>query len=347
MKLQLDPNSYEACSPYNDWLDERYSEQSGELDILGFQVRPSQVLFVMSPDTYEAAFSDFKQQREEDIREAVFSEFPMPIAYYFYRFEYGYESELQRLHFLRDTWEAVVDVLHGLAVAELRHRQIAMAKPIKFTNLLTDSVAQRLENIEEIAKQINAGGGAAEFQKILSATTLSTMRELNQSRNAFSHGAAQSETQARNWINECRDDVLDVLDDLADLRDVQFLRYINQPNATAIRCETFKGHSAAKTIKVFPLSPEQVAYSSRYFQQDYMLVVLGAEIFSLRPVIHFRDDANGHLTRLCMLRKTHGDASNRTIEYAIVGEAASHTLSRSLFQTELTEIRHLFGLGDD
>lgn len=348
MKLQLDPNNYEAFPPYNEWLDEQFLEQSGStLDILGYQPRPSFVLFTMSPDTYEAAFSDFLQQRAEDIKETVFEAFPMPIAYYFYRFEHGYESELQRLHFLRDTWEAVVDVLHGLAVAELRHRQFPMGEPLKFKNLLSDSVAQRLENIEEIAKQIIAGGGSPEFQNILSPTTLATMRDLNQSRNAFSHGAAQSETQALNWINECLDDVLDVLHDLKDLQNVHILRYLGQTNATTLRCETFKGHSGAKTIKHFPLTAQQIANSSLYFQQDHLLAILKTEVLSLRPIIHFRDDANGHQTRLCVLRKTHGDGSSRTIEYAVVGKAESHTVSRSLFTAELTQIRNIFGLGND
>jgi len=347
MRPQLDASRYDACPPYNDWLDEQYSVSKGQLDIFGYQPRASAVLFIMSPDTYEAAFSDFMQQREEGIKEAVLSGFPTPIAYYFYRFEHGYENDLQRLHFLRDTWEAVVDVLHGLAVAELRHRRIGMADPLKFKNLLTDSVAKRLENIEEIARQIVASGGTPEFQRILSVTTLATMRDLNQSRNAFSHGAAQSESQARDWINQCRDDVIDVLEDLLDLQSVQIARYLHQPDAVTMRCETFKGHSAAKTIRNFSLSPTQVADSSRYFQRDHMLVVLCGEILSLRPSVHFREDANGHMTRLCVLRKTHGEAPNRTIEYAVVGEAASHTLDRSVFSAELTEIRRLFGMGDD
>lgn len=36
-----------------------------------------------------------------------FVDFDTVHAHYFYRFENGYENDLQRLHFLRDTWEAV------------------------------------------------------------------------------------------------------------------------------------------------------------------------------------------------------------------------------------------------
>src|SRR5438034_4265688 len=107
MKVQLDLSNFNACPQYNDWLDEEYSEKSGAaLDILGFQPRPRFVLFKMSQDTYQAAFDDFQGQREEELKEMVFSEFPSPIAHYFYRFQNGYRDELQRLHLLRDTWEA-------------------------------------------------------------------------------------------------------------------------------------------------------------------------------------------------------------------------------------------------
>jgi hypothetical protein len=120
MKLQLNLNRYDSCPQYNDWLDQQYFDQSGVLNIFNYQPRPSFVLFSLSQDTYQAAFADFQQQRQEELKQTVFDEFPSPIAHYFYRFENGYENELQRLHFLRDTWEAIVDVLHSAIVAECR-----------------------------------------------------------------------------------------------------------------------------------------------------------------------------------------------------------------------------------
>src|SRR5688500_2221243 len=99
MRAQLDLSNFDACPQYNEWLDEQYAEQSGTLDISGFQPRPSLVLFSLSQDTYQAAFDDFRRQRENELKETVFGEFPTPIAHYFYRFEHGYESELQRLYF--------------------------------------------------------------------------------------------------------------------------------------------------------------------------------------------------------------------------------------------------------
>ncbi|MEW9139939.1 hypothetical protein AB2664_30390, partial [Bacillus wiedmannii] len=75
MRLQLDRARFDACPPYNEWLDRTYTEANGELNIFAFQPRPSEVLFQMSPDTYEAAFADFQQVQEEELRDRVFQEF--------------------------------------------------------------------------------------------------------------------------------------------------------------------------------------------------------------------------------------------------------------------------------
>ncbi|WP_417244378.1 hypothetical protein [Celeribacter sp.] len=348
MKLQLDSNNYEACPPYNEWLDEQYSEQSGrELDILGFQPRPSFVLFTMSPDTYEAAFSDFMLQREEEVKDSVCNQFPSPIAYYYYRFENGYESELQRLHLLRDTWESVIDILHALAVAECRHRNIPIADPLKFRDLFTDSIAKRLENIEGITTQLSDAGIFPAIAKISPAATLAAMKRLNQSRNAFSHSATQSESQARNWISECYVDLVEVLADLGGLEDIQIVRYLSQVDGTTLRCEIFRGHSSTRTIQNIRISHQQMQDSVKYFQQGQMLVIADGLIFSLRPMIYFREDGVGHTTRLCIFRKTRGEAPDRRLEYEIVGEAARHEEERNIFATEINELRGLFGLVEE
>jgi hypothetical protein len=271
MKLRIDENDFDACPQYNEWIDAQYAEQSDTMDILGFQPRPSFVLYSLSQDTYQASFADFQSQRQEELKQTVFDEFPSPIAYYFYRFENGYENELQRFHLLRDTWEALVDVLHGIAVGECRFRQLPLHDPMAFQHLLSDSVAQRLLNVERIINEANAQGISLGISRIVTTTMLATMRELNQNRNAFSHSAAQSEVQARAWIGECHEDVIDVLDDLRDLADIDVLRYLGQVDAGTLRCEAFKGHGFTKTIRNIPLTADQIRDSQRYFQQGQVI----------------------------------------------------------------------------
>jgi hypothetical protein len=345
--LQLDPNRYDACPPYNDWLDAQYQDQSGPLDILSFQPRPSEVLFTMSPDTYQAIFPDFIQYRGERVRELVYDFFPSPIAYYFYRYSEGAENELQQLHFLRDTWEAVIDILHVLAVAEVRHHRLTLAEPIKFKDLLTESVAKRLSNIEEIIQQFHRVGVSSIIGRIAPITTLQAMRELNQSRNAFSHSAAQSALQAQNWISESQEDVIEILDNLRGLAELEIIRFSRLDDAQTLRGEPFVGHSSTRRFKKISITPAQLASSAPYLRQGQLLLVSRDTILSLRPLMHYKEDTVGHTTRLCMFRRAHGEAASRRIEYEIVGESSRYEEDRTIFSTELNELRALFGLDPD
>jgi hypothetical protein len=344
MQMQLDPNRFEECPAYNDWLDESYSEASGALNILGFQPRPSEVLFRMSPDTYQASFADFRSEWEEKLKDTVEADFPSPIAHYFYRFNSGYESELQRLHFLRDTWESIVDVLHAMTVAECRFRGLRLADPVKMPELMSDSVAARLMNVERIFQLATNAGTVLKMASIVPLATLQKMRELNRSRNGFSHSAAQSEAQARGWIHECYSDVIDVLDEIRGLANVDVYRYMGQDDATTLRCEAFFGHAFTRTIKKVGVTVTQAGVSQRYFQQGQILVMLDGDLFGLRPFIFFKEDAVGQATRLCLFRRTHGSALDRKVEYEIVGDAVRLNEPRATFQAEIDEVRALFGL---
>jgi hypothetical protein len=347
MTLRLDLANYGSCPQYNQWLDERYLEESETLNILGFQPKPSLVLYSLSQDTYQAAFDDFKREWEEELKDSVFEEFPSPIAHYFYRFENGYENALQRLHFLRDTWEAVVDVLHAFAVSECSFRAIPLPSPMAFVHFLSDSVAQRLQNIERIVSHAKDHGIALEIFKVVSPALLTMMRELNQTRNAFSHSAAQSESQALAWIGESYEEVLDILDGLRPLSGIEIVRYLGQIDHLTLKCEVFRGHGFTKTIRNMPLTESQVQASHRYFRQGQVLICSNGLTFSARPFIFYREDGAGHTTRLCMFRRASGSIPNRHIEYEVVGESVRYEEDRLVFKNELDELRGLFELGPD
>lgn len=347
MPLRLDLANFDACPQYNNWLDEQYVERSGTLNIFSFQPRPSFVLYSLSPDTYQASFADFQLQHQEELKQAVFNEFPAPIAHYFYRFENGYENDLQRLHLLRDTWEATIDVLHAIAVSECRHRGVQLMDPVAFSHLVSDSVNQRLLTIDRILNHANQQGIVLNISKLVSIPMLATMRELNQTRNGFSHSGAQSESQARMWIGECYEDVIDVLDGLRNLEDIDILRYLSHVDGNTLRCETFRGNGFVRTIRNVQLAPAQIQASQQYFQQGQVLISVEGSIFGLRPFVFYREDASGHSTKLCMFRRTRGHEPQRKIEYEVVGEAVRLEMDRTAFKVELDSLRALFGLGPD
>jgi nucleoside phosphorylase len=347
MKVQLDPRNFEACPDFNRWLDERYVDLSGVLDIHGFQPRPSFVLFTMSPVTYQAAFGDYQEERETDLKEVVFAEFPSPIAHYFYRFERGFENELQRLHLLRDTWEAVVDILHAAAIAECRIRRVALAEPVVFSDLLSESVTQRLLNFERIVERAEGLGIQLSVARIAAKPTLTAMRELSLTRIGLSDSVAQTERQAQLWILDCYGDVLSVLDDLQGLAGMRILRYIGPIDGHSVRCERFKGHGFAKTIEALPLTSEHRRESQRYLRIGQVLVTCEDWLSSLRPLVSYREDATRSTTKLCVFRKTRGAAPNECMEYQVVGEAGRHEEGSEQFEPELDDLRKLFDLPSD
>lgn len=347
MRFKLDPADFGSCPQYNQWLDDSHEEEHGHLEIFSFEPRPSEVLFQMSPSTYTATFSDFQTEYDEDLKRAVTEEFPSPIAHYYYRFENGYENDLQRLHLLRDTWEAMIDVLHALAVGEIRFRGITLPDPIKFAHLLSDRVADRLLNIERIVAAASAMGISLSVEKVAPQPVLEKMRELNQTRNGFSHSAAQSEAQARTWISECYEDVLGILDDIRTLDKCSLLRYMGHIDGTTLRCETFKGHGFTRTIQPIPLTADQVRDSQRFFRLGQILALNEGFLFSVLPLIFFREDAAGHTTKPCVFRKAHGDVPNRFIKFSVVGESVPFDVDRVSFKAEIDELRTLFGLGAD
>lgn len=342
MKLKLDHGAFDSCPGYNVWLD----EQSAAINVAGFQPRPSQVLFTMSPDTYEATLADFALQREDDLKSTVFADYPSPIAHYFYRFENGCDSDLQRLFTLRDTWEAVVDVVHAVVVGEARFLGMQLSASMSFGDLLTESVAQRLLNVERIMGMAAEQAIVPGLSGIVSSDTLTTMRELNQVRNAFSHGAMPSEKQAGALVGECYEDVIDVLDSLRGLADVRVLLYKGQAGSK-LRCEDFRGHALTRTIRSYDVTADQVVSSQRFLQPGQVLAFTNGRLFGLRPMLHYHEDQSGHTTRLCAFRKTKGIEPNREVEFSIVGDASLCVVSRTLFRDDMNELRSLFGLGSE
>ena len=347
MNSGADKEHYDKLADFNEWVDLQYADANGELEVLGFRPRPSQVLHQLSFDTYEVALADYRAQKEEELKDVVISEFPAPIAHYFYRFLYGSENELQRLHFLRDTWEAIINFLHALVVGETRFLTLSLTEPLKFSELMSDKLNARLLNIERILDHSNANGITLESEKVVSNALLTRMRELNQTRNAFSHIGAQSEEQARQFISESYVDVIEILEQLKSLREIRVMRYLNQQGLKTIRHERFDGHAMTKTIKDLQLTKTQVNESARYLQSDQLIVACGKRLFGLRPFLYFEQDPNGHQTKLCFFKQTKGNVPDRKLIFEVVGESREVNFDRGIFRPELDELRTMFGLAPD
>lgn len=340
-------NEYDDLPEFNDWIDRVYEEDSGaQSSIVIFEesLKVSEILYHLRPVTYRAAYEDYETDLMNQLKESVVSEYPSPIAYHFYRFEHGYENKIQRLHFLRSTWEALINIIHAGVVSEARYRGISLTKSqVKMGDLLTDSLAKRLQNIQYILSYTNENSIKLHFRELVPEEAIKLMAKLNKTRNAFSHSDSISTEQADKYINECVDDVYKVLNMLYGLRSVTILRYL-ELEGLQIRYEEFFGHAMTKTIKTIKISEDQLIKSVRLFDSSQILVLCEHDIFSLKPFIHFRSSSGGHETRLCYLKKCRGSGSDRQLCFETLGESFEDNWGRKEFQESINDLRTLFDL---
>ena len=204
---------YEDNAKFNDYLDGEYEL----VEIAGQEFRPSEVLYEMSKGSYTIALQEFKEKEISDLKQTIFNNFPTPIAVCFYRFENGFENNIQRLHFLRDTWESVINFLHALVIGNFRYKCLNIADSgVKFNDLFTDKISIKLLTIERLLQFAENADLNLECNDFIPIDTIQDMRELNRERNEFSHSAALSENQARKIIIENIDEVQSLLMSLMD-----------------------------------------------------------------------------------------------------------------------------------
>jgi hypothetical protein len=125
------------------------------------------------------------------------------------------------------------------------------------------------------------------------------------------------------------------------------MRYLNQQGLKNVRHERFDGYAMTKTIKTLQLTKTQISDSSRYLQDDQLIVACGKRCFGLRPFYYFEQDPNGHLTKLCFFKQAKGKNPNRKLVYEVVGESREVKFRRGIFKPELDELRTMFGLAPD
>ena len=334
---------YEENSDFTEYLDEE-----GEIEIAGITFHRSWVLYNMDPIAYDSALRDFRQRREEDFKEMVYNDFPTPIAYPFYRSERGFENNIQRLHFLRDTWESLIFVLYAIVVGESLFLEIPMndAK-IKKKEIFSDKLSTKLNIIKQLLNLEHVKNYELNSRNVITNEVIEKLIELNRTRNGFSHSPAISEAQATKIYSECYLDVFLVLHDLKNLKDIQLLRYIGQKeNPHNLRCETFRGYSTTKTIKTITIDQDQLTNSAKYLDEKYILVMNNKHIYSISPFLHFKQDTSGHQTSICVCKKKSGEDPNQKLGFEILGRGGKFELKLDDFRTEITKLHSLLSLDE-
>jgi hypothetical protein len=336
---------YEDNVEFNEYLDSLY----GTIEIAGSEFPSSKVLFAMEYETYIIALQDFHRDRIESFKEIVIDQFPAPIAMCYYRFENGFENDFQRLNFLRDTWESIINLIHALVVSEFRCKKISIDKSsIKFGTIFTDKLAEKLLNIERLLQYASKNGLEMISADMIPVETIMEMRELNRKRNGFSHIGTLSDDQARKIIAETEEQVLTLLRDLEKLKELHLIRYLGQEiNILNIKHERFDGYAMTRTVKVLTIKKDNLIDACRFLCNNQILATNGEWIISLKPFVHFLKSDSGHLSKICFLKKKGESQPDPKFIFEVIGEAVEIPLSRVEFSSEIDELRSLFGLTSD
>lgn len=338
---------YDQNEFFNQEIDEQFGDADGLLIISGSEFRPSWILYNLERETYMLAIEDHKQKVLDDFKETVVSNFPSPVAYNYYRFENSYENEHQRLHFLRDTWEAIIRLVHALVVAEARHKGLNLKDAkIKFRDLLSDKLHDLLLSSERILEYAETQGQILQIATIVPKGLLNQIRNLNQTRNSFSHTGALSEQQSREIVAETLQEVVDILQALHGLKNIKVLKYLSQ-TGLRIRSESFSGYALTRSMESLELSATTFGKFSTFLNAETVIAFCDDNIFCLSPFVHFRSSPSGHQTQLLFLKKAKGEEPNRKLIYEVVGEAEEFELDRTVFKQHINDLQALCGLENE
>ena len=309
----------------------------------------SSVVYNMDYDAYIAELNAFNQREVEKLRETIYYEFPLPIAFYFHQSENAYNNNNHRLQLLRSTWEAIIFTLYAIVVGESRHlniplrniaQQNAAGNPdISFNDYFSDRLSQKLLIVERILVYNQVNNCGLTCANVVSIPVIQKIRNLNQERNEFMHVAAFSEEQAATSYTTIFPDVFDILKDLKGLEFVDVMHFIQTTDAvTNIRFEIFNGHGLARNIKTITISAAQLGQIGNQLNGNNILVKHQNEIFSITPFLHCHSEANGNSTNLCYFKRK---AANAKYEYEIVSRSEAIEFDRTLFDDRTNELRAL------
>lgn len=330
---------YEDYPEFNRWLDEQYGGFEINEENVYFNRLASEILFEMDQAAYWQLKQDYDLAQEEEIKRIVIEEFPTPIAYHFRRAQRGAESDLQRLQFLRDTWESLISMLHAIVLGESRVREVPLkSSGIVASHFKSDSLARRLDNIRNTIDAAQSAQIELKTAAFITSELVDQLKSLNQVRNGFSHTAALSETQARKIYVTNLVAVVEILGKLIELRNIKMLRFAGHgKSATMIKHEVFCGSAMVKDFDELNLTSEQLGKCARLLNSHNLLVMIDDSIIPLSPYVSPLDTESGHQTQLCFFKKGKGGK----YLYEIVGQSEEIEFEQAMFQDDFGELNAL------
>jgi len=329
------PDHRDRDFDFDDLLD-----ASGSVSIAGLDFAPSDILFQMDPDAYSLARAAYRTERIEDLTATVEKNFPQPIAHSFLKFLRGSENNIVRLHHLRDVWERLILLLHALVISEcLRKLHRFSDVGISKSKILSDKLGDKLENLEGALSSHSSGIIQLDFVALFDQPVLDELRALNRSRNEFSHGAALTEEQAGTQILSLEPRVLALLELLEPLSQIKILRYHGtEGDIHRIRFHEYNGSNLSDTFETLELSTQELSAAQPCLRANRISAHYNNRLYNLGPFLHFARDIEGHIEKICIMKRKGRAATSGKIEYNVIAGEQIHLEEVTLFSHEMGAI---------
>ena len=284
---------------FNQWLNENFP-----IEIEIYKLNPSEVLYNLKYDWYVAAFERYNDDPQFVLRRII-ENFPTPIAYYIDQAENNYQNDHHRLDLLKSCWEAIIFFIYGLVVAEARHKEV----PFKSLGLTTfdtfrsDKVHAKLTIVENILDYVTKNRFHFESATIITISTLTEIRRLNQERNGFEHASARTAAQQKKLYADLFPIVTKVLNELIAFEKVKLFRYHDASLPLFPRCEIFNGSSLGGKKENIILKKDNYIDIMDDFDNSTVYVQINDVAFSVAPFIHFFQEDHETNALICFFKK--------------------------------------------
>lgn len=317
-----------------EWRDSDFdvivNEVEAGLTLMGQPLDAAEAL-ASDRDAYLTALEEWREKVRAELDRSVLETFPGPIAQYYWRFRRGDQGHLERLSAARDTFEALVHILHGLVLAELRAVG-AQVPPHTARRPWVDS--QNLRDRVELIRQVVLW----ETESLplcgqISTDLLNDLELLIHFRNNLAHLAQPTVSQAEEWLRQLVPVLQRALLTCAWLGDLVFV----QPLRGQLRA--FRGHSSE--IQYLPRKldkSQRVALAERESAEAEVFVLTDTQLYSLHPVVIPHSSADTHQAHLAFLKQRKGG----NLTYEVFGRATELTFEEPECLAELNELKQRF-----
>jgi hypothetical protein len=155
-------------------------------------------------------------------------------------------------------------------------------------------------------------------------------------RHALAHDATLSDAQARAEVASIELILFDILIDLEPIKDIQLFRFISSADrAFTIYHENFVGSVLNRRRRLMTLSAEEFSSCAPYLDRDHILARWNHQVLNLSPLIHFREDEDGHFTRIALFKRCGDGDAGREFRFGILGGPREVAMPASFFDEDV------------